>query len=172
MAALIPYTLLAQGIYSGLIGTISAVTMGTVAVVQSVYTHKNPDADRVLKKLDIERRLKLFDAILGKINKSTQKTLALDDISKAEISSIINVNAKLTTDPVELCLEFLHETITNITILLGNLERKIFNHEQKWFNKWRVLDISAYLSELEDQSKILSERFDDLTKIAMYFAKY
>jgi hypothetical protein len=170
MAALIPYTLLAQGIYSGLIGTISAVTMGTVAVVQSVYTHRNPDADRVLKKLDIERRLKLFEAILNKINEKTKTEL--DDISRAEISTIINADVKITSDPIALCLEFLHETITNITVLLGNLERKIYNHEQKWFSKWRVLDISSYLSDLEDQSKILSERFDDLTKIATYFSNY
>ncbi len=42
----IPYTLLTQGIYSGLIGTISTVTMGTCKLVTSIYKHKNPNVNK------------------------------------------------------------------------------------------------------------------------------
>jgi len=38
--AIIPYTILAQGLYSGVVHAIGAITIGTCKIVKSIYVQK------------------------------------------------------------------------------------------------------------------------------------
>lgn len=180
MVLLVPYTILAQGIYSGIIGTISAITMGTISVIKTVYTHQNPDANRLMKKLDIERRLRLIQSVLDTIDMDTKnenEDIELDQLEKTQILEMVkthnNIAEKINidTDPIELCLRFIKETVLQITNILSDMNNKINRHHQKWFYSWRTLDISTYLENLEIESKLLDARFNDLATISTYLAR-
>jgi hypothetical protein len=169
--ALIPYTLLAQGIYSGLIGTISTVTIGACHVVKSIYTHKNPDVIKLITELDIERRLKLIQAVLNTIDHESKTKIArmkLDDLEKTQIFELVGAETDLDNDPIELCLLYLHEIIQYIHNDLTAINKKVEYHNTKWFSSWRILSVKTFLENLRLHSKLLESRFDDLTKISMF----
>lgn len=63
MAFLIPYALISQGI-------ISIIAIQTCRIVSSIYTYKNPNLNRTLMELDIEKRCKLIQVLVNTINKS------------------------------------------------------------------------------------------------------
>lgn len=173
MAYIIPYTILAQGIYTGIIGTISAVTMGTCGMVKSIYTHKNPDVTKTIKELDIERRLRLIQAVLNSVNHHPKYDMAkvkLNDLEKTQIFELVGKETNLDNDPIELCLIYLHETIQEINNDLTAINKKISYHRTKWFNGWRTLNIKSYIENLKINSALLNSRFDDLTKISAFLA--
>lgn len=170
--AIIPCTLLAQGIYAGLIGTISTITMNTCRLVKSMYTHKNPDVNRIIAKLDLERRLKLIGAILNKINhRSIERETAgikLNDLEKTQIFEIIGDDDS-EEDPIELCIIYLHEIIQDIHNDLDRMNKKVEYHHTKWFSNWRTLNIKPMKDSLKLNSKLLNSRLDDLTRISLLF---
>ena len=169
--AIFPYALLARGIYAGLIGTISTATMRACGVVKSIYTHKNPDATKLIIELDIERRLRLIQSVLNKIdNQTKQKTakVKLNDLEKTQIFELIGEEADLDDDPIDLCLMYLYETIQNIHNDLSAINKKIAHHNTKWFSAWRTLNIKSILESLKLHSKLLDSRFEDLTKISNF----
>ena len=173
MAFLIPYTILTQGIYTGIIGTISAVTMGTCRLVTSIYNHQNPDISRVIKKLDIDRRLMLIQAVLNTIEhtaKHSEAKLKLNDLEKTQVFELVGAETDLSNDPIELCLVYLHETIQEIHNILSNINDKVEYHNTKWFSSWRTLNVTPFIESLELNSTLLNSRFDDLTKISMFLA--
>lgn len=175
MAYLIPYTLLAQGIYSGLIGTISTVTIGACSVIKSIYTHQNPDATKFIKELDIERRLKLVEAVLNakhyvdRYKYTTAKLTELESSQVFELISSRNTDVELT-DPIELCLSYVHEIVNEINGNLSDIERKVAYHKTKWFSNWRALNIKAKLDLLKLNSDVLNVRFRDLMEISRFLA--
>ena len=167
----VPYTLLAQGIYSGLIGTISAVTMGTCSIAKSIYTHENPDLTKIVKRLDIERRLMLIQSILIAVDKKTGAdvtSVKITDMEKTQIFEIIGTRANFCSDPIELCIKYLHETIQNIYNNLSTIKKKVEYHNTKWFYTWRTLNITAQLEELQVNSELLDARFKDLTNVSQF----
>lgn len=168
--AYLPYHLIAQGIYTGLIGTISTMTIGTYGVIKSVYNHKNPDVNKFLAALDIERRLKIIFSVLHVIEKNSQNKLAdikLDDLEKTQLLNMIG-EKNLENDPIELCLIYLHEIIKRINNDLDEINKKVIRHRSKWLNSWRKLNIKPLLENLELDSILLDRRFDDLTKISTF----
>ena len=168
--ALIPYTLLMDGIYAGLVGTISTVTMGTCWVVKSIYTHQNPDATKVIRELDIERRLKLVESVINTINKQSTKKGKMNDLEKTQIFEMVGSEVNLFNDPIELCLKSLQEIIEQIHHDLTAIDKKIAYHQTKWFNSWRSLNIKSLIETLQFHSRILDCRFNDLTKISVFLA--
>lgn len=173
MAYFIPYGLLAQGIYTGLIGTISAITMGTCGVVKTIYTHQNPDVTRIIKELDIERRLRLIQSVLNIIDTESKNKIAkvkLNDLEKTQIFELVGSVTNLNDDPIELCLIYIHESIQNIHGDLIDINKKVAYHNSKWFNSWRTLNVKLLLEKLSLDSKLLDSRFDDLTKISLFLA--
>lgn len=166
-AIALPY-LLTQGIYAGIINAISAVTVGTCNVVTSLYKHKNPDVDKHLKKIDIERRLLLIETVLHKIQSlsSQEKIIGMTE----ELKVIENYDR--TMDPIELSLHYLKETIHEIHRNLSDLNEKVQNHQNKWFSSWRTLNIRQQLHELETNSLLLDKRFNDLMKISKFLIDY
>ena len=170
MAFIIP-SILAQGIYTGIIGTISSVTMGTGKLVKSIYTNQNPDISKIIKELDIERRLHLIQAVLNIIDKESKNKLAgvkLNNLEKTQIFEIVNSEADLENDPIELCLVYLHEIIQEIHNDLTAINKKVAYHNTKWFYTWRTLNIESLLENLKINSKLLDKRFNDLTKISIF----
>ena len=172
--AIIPYTLLAQGIYSGLITAVSSVTVGTCSIVKSIYTHQNPDVTRVIKELDIERRLKLIQAVLNAVDHPREiknyTKMKLNDLEKTQIFEIVGEEVDLKNDPIQLCLFYLHDIIQEIHNNLLDINKKVANHNTKWFSTWRTLNITSYLDNLRLNSKLLDTRFNDLTKISLFLS--
>lgn len=170
MAFFIP-TILVQGIYTGIIGTISSVTIGTCSMIKTIYTHQNPDANQILKELDIERKITLIQSVLNTIDhesKSKMASVKLNELEKTQIFELIHSEQELYNDPIELCLMYLHETIQNIHDDLLAINNKVTNHQNKWFHKWRTLNIKPMIERIRLNSKLLTERFEDLTKIAIF----
>ncbi|BCS82906.1 hypothetical protein QLL95_gp1217 [Cotonvirus japonicus] len=169
---LVPYTLLAQGIYAGLIGAISTITMSACGAIKSIYNYKNEDVNLHIRRLDIERQLVIIQSILLKVTKTknTKNTvnLKLDDLEKTHIFELIDTKPDLNNDPIKLCLMYLHESINDIHRDLSNISNKIDAHNNKWFNYWRTLNIKNFVENLESDTKILGERFDYLIKISAF----
>lgn len=170
--AIIPYTLLAQGIYSGLISAVSSVTVGTCHIVRSIYTHQNPDVTKVIKELDIERRLKLIQSVLNAVDQPKQNSyvkMKLNNLEKTQIFEIVG-ETNLGSDPIKLCLFYLHDIIQEIHNNLFDINKKVAYHNTKWLSTWRTLNIGGLLDNLRLNSKLLDSRFNDLTKISMFLA--
>lgn len=172
--AIIPYTLLAQGIYSGLVGAVSSITVGTCTLVKSIYTHQNPDVTRVVKELDIERKLKLIQAVINAVDRPRENNFAkmkLNDLEKTQIFEIVGEDNNIDNDPIQLCLFYLHDIIQEIHNNLLDINRKVIYHNSKWFSTWRTLNIMPYLDNLRINTKLLDSRFNDLTKISLFLSR-
>lgn len=180
MAFLLP-SILVQGIYTGIIGTISSVTMSTCALAKTVYTHQNPNVNRIIRSIDIDRRLRLVTAVIRVIDADTKEQVS--DLEKTQIVDLVKTKVQpslaivlakqmpdtpIAEDPIELCLSYLHETIRDIRSDLLAINRKVAYHSTKWFSSWRTLDVSTYLSSLKVNAQLLDQRFDDLTKISAF----
>lgn len=172
--ASIPLALLVQGIYTGLIGTISTVTMKACGLVRTLYSHKNPDVTKLIKELDIERRLKLIQSILNRIDRKTRERIIkkshLNDLEKTQIFEIIGIEANLDKDPIEICLIYLRETIQEICNDLTIINGKIEKHNTKWFKNWRSLNIQNNIDNLKLNSNLLEFRFNDLTRVSTFLS--
>lgn len=158
MAAFIPF-IVTQGVYTGIISTISTVTVSTCNVVKSIYTHQNPDVTKIIQEFDIERRLKLIESVTKKIVSIKGNSQNID-----MIESVI-----LMDDPVSLCLKYIHASIKYVHDDLEAINVKVEKHKNKWFNSWRTLNVAPLIQQLKIHSNILNERFEDLTKILMLF---
>src|SRR5690554_2076993 len=145
MAFFIP-SILVQGIYTGIIGTISSVTMSTCALVKTVYTHENPNIKKIIKAIDIERKLRLVTAVIGSIDTGTQRNIT--DLEKTQISDLIMTVTGTREDPIEICLIYLHKTIRDIRADLLAIDRKAKYHRTLWLSSWRSLDVSSELASL------------------------
>ena len=173
MAYIIP-TLLIQGIYTGIIGTISAVTIGTISIVKTIYTHQNPDVTKIMAELDIERRLRLIQSVLYVIDKESKNRyvkMKFDDLEKSQMLELVDLKNDIDKDPIQLCLMFLHETIRDIHNDLEAINKKVAYHKTKWFNSWRTLNIRPKVDTLRNNSALLNARFDDLTKISLFLQR-
>lgn len=158
--------ILTQGIYSGIVGTISTATINTCSLARDVYTFQNPDVNKLIKKLDIERRLKLTQAVIKTINRQSESEL--NDLEKTHVFELMDSKINLSDDPVELSLISLVEIINAIKKNLQDINTKVANHKQKWFSSWRTLNVHHLLDELKNNMELLDKRFNDLIKIASF----
>jgi len=192
MAFAIPYALLAQGIYTGIITTISTITTGTCYIVTSIYTHKNPNVSAYIKELDIERRLKLIEAVLHTIKQTkpnetfipsapplVEPAVVLNQqIKKLSIDNqtveyfLFDDYQKKPEDPIQLCLRYLSDIIYEIHKNLSTIHEKVSNHNDKWFSAWRSLHIKKDLESLKINSLILNMRFGDLIEISKFLTTH
>lgn len=168
MSYIIPF-LLAQGIYTGIVTGIGSIVMATCGSIKKIYTFHNPDVTKIVRKLDLERRLLLIQSILHVINEETiKKEIRPDGSEKTQIFQNVNMRMDINQDPIELCLVFLQQIIDVINKDLDAINMKIAKHNKKWFNSWRKLNIKDLLENLQQHSEQLDARFDDLTKISMF----
>ncbi len=166
--AFIITNLLAQGIYAGIIGTISTVTMGTCSLVKKIYTHQNPDVSKVIKELDLDHRLKLVKSVLSVLNEKFPEKKLLSDLEKTQVFELVGKEPDAKLDPIEICLQSLHLIIQEINKDLEQIDRKVAYHQTKWFNGWRKLNIKSYLENLKTNSALLKSRFDQLIQISLF----
>ena len=174
--AIIPYSLITQGVYSTVVRAISTITFGTCNLVKSIYVHKNPNITKLIKQLDIERRLKLINAILNTSSMNNVKNdeyikLKLNDLEKTQIFEIVGSKVDLENDPIQLCLFYLYDIVQEINNNLLDINNKITYHNTKWFNTWRTLNINSLIENLKINSQILDSRFDDLTRVSLFLSK-
>jgi len=163
MAYVIP--LIAYGLYSGVLTGIEKIIVGTCSAVRNIYTHKNPEITAVIKQLDLERRLLLVRSVLGVMDRGVDVP-STPTLRACETLDVINKEH----DPIELCLLFVKHTVHDIHDDLSLLNAKIERHKSKWFSDWRYLNIKNLLESLENHSKQLDARFNDLTKISTFLS--
>lgn len=133
-------TVLLQGVYSGIIGAIGSVTVNTCKTIKSIYEHKNDEVQQILIKLDLERKLKVIQAVLNKINANeTQKE-----------------------ESIEISIIYIKKTVCDINTALDEINKKITDHNNKWFYSYRKLNLSKQMEQLKIHSNLLDERFRDL----------
>ena len=173
MALVIPYILM-EGVYAGIIGTISAATMGTYSVAKSICKHQNPDINKVINELDLIRRLKLIESVLNIKEMNRRPELApmkLNELEKTTIFEIVKAENDICDDPIELCLHYLYEIIHEMHNNLLAISKKVAYHKTKWFYTWRTLNIKDQLNTLKISSDKLEARFNDLIKISKFLAE-
>lgn len=169
MALAIPYTaVLTQGIYSSLVTGISTMTFGIFSTVKSIYKHENPDITNHLRKLDIEYQLRLISSILNKHSESSVMNIKEHIDNKSVIFTTLKEKRK-TNDPIEVNLSYLSKIIDEIHRDLIQLDKKVSYHNSKYFCGWRTLNVSNILSNLDTNSAILKNRFDDFVKLCTIY---
>lgn len=147
----------------GLTSTIGTMTTSIYKTLGSIYRHQNPDITLVLKRLDIERKLRLIESLL---NLQPHRTIQRNPSGKEEF-----VIVERPTDPQELCLDSLSEIMAEINQDLTVIKKKADKHEQKYFKNWRTLNLKKELDQLEMDSTILNYRFEDLVKVSSLIRK-
>lgn len=164
--------LLTAGIYTGLITGISTVTMGTCRLITSIYNHENPDVRRYFKQIDLERKLKLVEAVIKKIpQKKDQQVKITGTMQDTIVFDVVSGEATIMSDPIELSLYYLQEIMVEIQKVVQKIHDKADRHKNKWFNTWRTLNIKDLSSELENDIKILDDRYNDLLQIINLYQK-
>jgi hypothetical protein len=165
MALALPYTLLTQGLYSGVITGISTMTVGMCRIIRSIYSHKNPDVDKLIKKLDIEYHIILISTILKNFNKTGTIDIKEHIGDKSIIFTVFDESKSNRQDPIQISLTYLSLIIRDIHNDLMVINQQIEYHNTKWLSSWRTLNIKKYLDILEIHNTILVNRYNDFLKI-------
>jgi len=108
----------------------------------------NDDSDAEEGDLEVNpdqcfEQINMIDAILVGYTRDLSKTNNTDQMS-----------------PEATTLVYINQSLVRIDELLNIIKKKISNHEQRWFKKWRVLNCSKYLNSLEMENKILMDRLE------------
>ena len=61
-------------------------------------------------------------------------------------------------------LESIHDMIIKIREDLKNINVKILKHKDKWFNKWRSIDVKTELVNLKLHCNVLDKRYSLMTQ--------
>lgn len=187
MALFVPISIalfVGSGIYSGLVSGIGHITMATCSTVKRIYQHKNPDINKIVSQLDLERRMLLITSVLNAAQEERARLKSTQDLvseipsepeikdhtveEKSRITEMIDMANGKVKDPVEICLIFLRQTVHDIHEDLTKIDIKISAHKKKWFVGLRTLDIKDLSDTLEIHSRHLDSRFEDLTKITSF----
>lgn len=163
MALTLTYAIVSNGVYSGLLGTLSKVTINTCSTIKSIFSHQNPDINNYLNKLDIKFSLEVIESALKKKYANYYNEI---DIIGDFIFVDNNVeNKEPLNDPEILCLHNLYRVILSIHTTLRQIDVKVEKHKLKWFVNWRHLNVINQLNKLESDTKLLDKRFCMLRKI-------
>ena len=74
------------------------------------------------------------------------------------------INKEKNIDLISNSLESIHDMIINIREDLKNINIKIGKHKEKWFNRWRSIDVRTELLNLKLHCDVLDKRFNLMTK--------
>ena len=66
-------------------------------------------------------------------------------------------------------LQNLERTLSRVHILLEKIHIKTIEHSQKWFGRWRRLNVSTETKELMTEFRLLEKRFNLLHKVLMVY---
>jgi len=108
--------------------------------ISDIYYYSSK-VDRVLIALDVKQKIKI-----------------VEDVCK------ILQNKEKNIDLISNSLESIHDMIINIREDLKNINIKIGKHKEKWFNRWRSIDVRTELLNLKLHCDVLDKRFNLMTK--------
>ena len=108
--------------------------------ISDIYYYSSK-VDRVLIALDVKQKIKI-----------------VEDVCK------ILQNKEKNIDLISNSLESIHDMIINIREDLKNINIKIGKHKEKWFNRWRSIDVRTELVNLKLHCDVLDKRFNLMTK--------
>ena len=169
-------SILSTGIYSGIINTISVATTTTCYLAKNLYINSN--VARVLKQIDIERKLLMIDNFVSYFGENLESSLQNMDCDMETCLKRYYKNGKAVPgipeqgfglagkDPIKLSLLFVQQSTSEIHRLISEIDEKNREHRQKWFYKWRCLNVDGLLQDLKTETKILDKRFHDMIRIA------
>ena len=81
------------------------------------------------------------------------------------INEIMCVDNDLTKQAIKLCIQGISEILIKIDKEVQTIKEKIKEHTELWFHRFRTPEYKGLLINLENDIRILSERFDLLIKI-------
>lgn len=166
--AMIPYTLLTQGLYSGIITGIGKMTFGIAGVIKTIYRYQNPNINKYIQTLDIEYHINLISSVLRKYSKLGSINIKEHIGDKSVIFTTIPIKT-ITNDPMQISLKYLSQSIEDIHKDLLCIMEDISYHQLKWFNSWRSLNIKKRLDTLEIHNNILKSRYNNFIQIYSAF---
>ena len=135
-----------SGVISALIGrqilsqAISDASYTIYGSISDIFYYSSR-VDRVLLSLDVKQKIKTVESVC-KI------------LEKKEKNNKLIVNS----------LESIHDMIIKIREDLKNINIKIVKHKDKWFNKWRSIDVKNELNSLRLHCNILDQRYNLMTQ--------
>ena len=139
-------SIVGSGVISALIGrqilsqAISDASYTIYGSISDIFYYSSR-VDRVLLSLDVKQKIKTVESVC-KI------------LEKKEKNNILITNS----------LESIHDMIIKIREDLKNINIKIEKHKEKWFNKWRSIDVKKELNFLKLHCNILDQRYNLMTK--------
>ena len=111
-------------------------------LLESSLVTVHPDVTRLFKELDLEVRLKVIKSLIENVN-TNKKT-------------------------IQICLEFLHKLMIDLNDNIDKINEIMKEHDEKYFKSWRSVNFEPYLTNIEDNSKLLQKRvelFLDILKV-------
>jgi len=157
---------MALAIFAHGISTIGTLIYNIYELVKNIYTQDHPDVNARIKSMDIERRLKLAEAIIA--SRASRIPVHEDPNKYVKLGNSlfeVVVQENQLRDPIEISLLSLIEIVQEIYHDLATIRIRLEAHRKKWFYRWRTLDVQKLLSSLEIDSKILDARFHDLLAV-------
>ena len=116
---------------------------GTIYSTLGDIFYYSPNVDKVLCELDIANRLTTMELLIKELN-----------------NGLHNIDE----DSTQTCLENLHDMILRIREDLKQIGEKIKDHKNKWFSKFRSVDVKPQLYQLRLHATLLDKRYDLLVK--------
>jgi hypothetical protein len=155
MTSIVPYSMIFNGINSGIIGTISTMTIKTCGSMISVHNKSYKEVIERIKNLDIEMKVETM-------------MILINDLSKHNYDGY--TESGRAYDPVDFCINEIEKIIKAINENLKDIESVITNHRSKWFNRWRESYIEEKYKIIENNVKIMDIRIDTLVKVSQIIA--
>lgn len=135
-----------SGVISALIGrqilsqAISDASYTIYGSIGDIFYYSSR-VDRVLLSLDVKQKIKTVESVCKILEKKEK-------------------NNKLIIES----LEGIHDMIIKIREDLKNINVKILKHKDKWFNKWRSIDVKTELVNLKLHCNVLDKRYSLMTQ--------
>lgn len=139
--SLSPYTLLAQGVYSGLLNAFNGATYTAGKVMAMSRSENERMVSLILTRLDLENKISVLKSLI-------------------ELFSLKEKHELITQ-----CLISLEQVISNIQSILSDIERKQLKHLNKWFRKWRSINLEREIEILHTYAGVLEDRFKYMMNI-------
>ena len=139
-------SLVGSSVISALIGrqilsqAISDASYTIYGSISDIFYYSSK-VDRVLLSLDVKEKIKTVENVC-KI------------LENKEENNVFIINS----------LESIHDMIIKIREDLKNINIKINKHKDKWFNKWRSIDVKNELNSLKLHCNVLDQRYNLMTK--------
>ena len=118
----------------------------TKIISKSKSNKKINNLEQVEKELDLLETIKIYDSWVTEL--------------KNKKSEFLN-----NSPTIKISIEAINASLDDLHKILLIIDKKVHEHENKYFNKWKTLDLDEDINELKFKKKILDSRFEMLQKI-------